>query len=168
MSRNNDAEAETTGSAGTTVSSTEQRDYVTMSIGGQLFGIPVLKVQDVLGPQTITRVPLAPIEVAGSLNLRGRIVTAVDVRLRLGLPKRDSDKSAMSVVVEHDGELYSLLVDTVGEVLSLESRDYQRNPPTLNPRLREFSDGIYRLNDSLLVVLSVSSLLNFGNRADAA
>ncbi|HVZ02015.1 MAG TPA: chemotaxis protein CheW [Dongiaceae bacterium] len=146
----------------------EQRDYVTMSIGGQLFGIPVLKVQDVLGSQTITRVPLAPVEVAGSLNLRGRIVTAVDVRLRLGLPKRENEKSAMSVVVEHEGELYSLLVDSVGEVLSLETRDYQRNPPTLNPRLREFSDGIYRLNDSLLVVLSVSSLLNFGNRADAA
>jgi purine-binding chemotaxis protein CheW len=150
------------------VGSGENRDYVTMSIGGQLFGIPVLKVQDVLGTQTITRVPLAPVEVAGSLNLRGRIVTAVDVRLRLGLPKRDADKAAMSVVVEHENELYSLLVDSVGEVLSLESRDYQRNPPTLNPRLREFSDGIYRLNDSLLVVLSVSSLLNFGNRADAA
>jgi len=153
---------------GGTAGDNGNRDYVTMSIGGQLFGIPVLKVQDVLGPQTITRVPLAPIEVAGSLNLRGRIVTAVDVRLRLGLPKRDSDKSAMSVVVEHDGELYSLLVDTVGEVLSLESRDFQRNPPTLNPRLREFSDGIYRLKDSLLVILSVSSLLSFGNRADAA
>jgi purine-binding chemotaxis protein CheW len=146
----------------------EHRDYVTMSIGGQTFGIPVLKVQDVLGAQTITRVPLAPVEVAGSLNLRGRIVTAVDVRLRLGLPKRENEKSAMSVVVEHQGELYSLLVDSVGEVLSLETRDYQRNPPTLNPRLREFSDGIYRLKDSLLVVLSVSSLLNFGNRADAA
>jgi purine-binding chemotaxis protein CheW len=153
---------------GAAAASGENRDYVTMSIGGQLFGIPVLKVQDVLGSQTITRVPLAPVEVAGSLNLRGRIVTAVDVRLRLGLPKRENEKSAMSVVVEHDGELYSLLVDSVGEVLSLESRDYQRNPPTLNPRLREFSDGIYRLNDSLLVVLSVSSLLNFGNRADAA
>jgi purine-binding chemotaxis protein CheW len=164
MSKNAETELNGTTAAG----STEQRDYVTMSIGGQLFGIPVLKVQDVLGPQTITRVPLAPVEVAGSLNLRGRIVTAVDVRLRLGLPKRDSDKAAMSVVVEHENELYSLLVDSVGEVLSLESRDYQRNPPTLNPRLREFSDGIYRLNDSLLVVLSVSSLLNFGNRADAA
>jgi purine-binding chemotaxis protein CheW len=154
--------------SGAPAPSDENRDYVTMSIGGQLFGIPVLKVQDVLGTQTITRVPLAPVEVAGSLNLRGRIVTAVDVRLRLGLPKRENEKSAMSVVVEHEGELYSLLVDSVGEVLSLEARDYQRNPPTLNPRLREFSDGIYRLNDSLLVVLSVSSLLNFGNRVDAA
>ena len=164
MSKSVETELNGTASA----ASIEQRDYVTMSIGGQLFGIPVLKVQDVLGTQTITRVPLAPVEVAGSLNLRGRIVTAVDVRLRLGLPKRDADKAAMSVVVEHENELYSLLVDSVGEVLSLESRDYQRNPPTLNPRLREFSDGIYRLNDSLLVVLSVSSLLNFGNRVDAA
>ena len=167
MSRHEETGTEAVAS-GTKVGSGDNRDYVTMSIGGQLFGIPVLKVQDVLGTQTITRVPLAPVEVAGSLNLRGRIVTAVDVRLRLGLPKRDADKAAMSVVVEHENELYSLLVDSVGEVLSLESRDYQRNPPTLNPRLREFSDGIYRLNDSLLVVLSVSSLLNFGNRADAA
>jgi purine-binding chemotaxis protein CheW len=139
-----------------------------MSIADQLFGIPVLKVQDVLGPQTITRVPLAPPEVAGSLNLRGRIVTAIDVRLRLSLETRTTTKPAMSVVVEHDGELYSLLVDTVGEVLSLNVKDYQRNPPTLNPRLRDFSDGIYRLNGSLLVVLSVASLLNFGGRADAA
>jgi purine-binding chemotaxis protein CheW len=167
MSRHEEIGTEAT-TNGSKIGSAEHRDYVTMSIGGQLFGIPVLKVQDVLGTQTITRVPLAPVEVAGSLNLRGRIVTAVDVRLRLGLPKRENDKAAMSVVVEHENELYSLLVDSVGEVLSLESRDYQRNPPTLNPRLREFSDGIYRLNDSLLVVLSVPSLLNFGNRADAA
>ena len=150
------------------IGSADYRDYVTMSIADQLFGIPVLKVQDVLGPQAITRVPLAPPEVAGSLNLRGRIVTAIDVRLRLGLERRTSEKPPMSVVVEHEGELYSLLVDTVGEVLSLNVKDYQRNPPTLNPRLRDFSDGIYRLNGSLLVVLSVASLLNFGGRADAA
>jgi purine-binding chemotaxis protein CheW len=155
---------------GTSTSSTnsgEQRDYVTMSIGDQMFGIPVLTVQDVLGPQNIARVPLAPPEVAGSLNLRGRIVTAIDVRPRLGLPTREGGKAAMSVVVEHENELYSLLVDSVGEVLSLNSRDYQRNPPTLSPRLREFSDGIYRLNGSLLVVLSVGSLLDF-NRAEVA
>lgn len=153
---------------GASATSGEQRDYVTMTIADQLFGIPVLTVQDVLGPQNIARVPLAPKEVAGSLNLRGRIVTAIDVRPRLGLPRRDGEKAAMSVVVEHEGELYSLLVDSVGEVLSLNSRDYQRNPPTLDPRLRDFSDGIYRLNGSLLVVLSVASLLDFGNRSDAA
>jgi purine-binding chemotaxis protein CheW len=164
MSKNAETELNGTTAAG----STEQRDYVTMSIGGQLFGIPVLKVQDVLGSQTITRVPLAPVEVAGSLNLRGRIVTAIDVRLRLGMPKKEDGKPPMSVVVEHEGELYSLLVDAVGEVLSLNMKDYQRNPPTLNARLREFSDGIYRLNGSLLVVLSVGSLLNFGGHKDVA
>ena len=154
--------------ANVSATSGEQRDYVTLTIADQLFGIPVLTVQDVLGPQNIARVPLAPKEVAGSLNLRGRIVTAIDVRPRLGLPNREGGKSAMSVVVEHESELYSLLVDSVGEVLSLNSRDYQRNPPTLDPRLRDFSDGIYRLNGSLLVVLSVASLLDFGNRSDAA
>ncbi len=150
------------------IGSEDHRDYVTMSIGDQMFGIPVLNVQDVLGSQQITRVPLAPPEVAGSLNLRGRIVTAIDVRLRLNMAKKDDGKPPMSVVVEHDGELYSLLVDSVGEVLSLNMKDYQRNPPTLNARLREFSDGIYRLNGSLLVVLSVGSLLNFGSHKDAA
>ena len=137
------ATATTNGAA--MIGSEDHRDYVTMSIGSQMFGIPVLKVQDVLGPQQITRVPLAPPEVAGSLNLRGRIVTAIDVRLRLGMPRKEDGKPSMSVVVEHEGELYSLLVDSVGEVLSLNMKDYQRNPPTLNVRLRDFSDGIYRL-----------------------
>jgi purine-binding chemotaxis protein CheW len=150
------------------IGSEDHRDYVTMSIGSQMFGIPVLTVQDVLGPQQITRVPLAPPEVAGSLNLRGRIVTAIDVRLRLGMPKKEDGKPSMSVVVEHEGELYSLLVASVGEVLSLNMKDYQRNPPTLNVRLRDFSDGIYRLNGALLVVLSVGSLLNFGGHKDVA
>src|ERR1041385_1705753 len=90
-----------------TIGSEDHRDYVTMSIGSQMFGIPVLNVQDVLGPQQITRVPLAPPEVAGSLNLRGRIVTAIDVRLRLGLERRGKAKAAMSGVVGHDGELFS-------------------------------------------------------------
>lgn len=145
----------------------ETQDFVTMTIAGQLFGIPVLTVQDILGQQKITRIPLAPPEVAGSLNLRGRIVTAVDVRLRLGLPGRESGEQAMSVVVDHRGESYSLLVDSVGEVLSLESTDYERNPPTLDPRWRDFSDGIYRLNGQLLVVLDVAQLLQIG-RAEAA
>ena len=79
------------------IGSEDHRDYVTMSIGSQMFGIPVLNVQDVLGSQQITRVPLAPPEVAGSLNLRGRIVTAIDVRPRLGMPKKEDGKPPMSV-----------------------------------------------------------------------
>ena len=145
----------------------DQQDFVSMTIAGQLFGIPVLTVQDVLGPQRITRTPLAPPEVAGSLNLRGRIVTALDVRLRLGLPPRPEAERAMSVVVDHRGELFSLMVDSVGEVLSLRAADYERNPPTLDPRWRDFSQGVYRLKGMLLVVLDVAQLLRF-NRADAA
>ena len=140
-----------------------RQDYVTMSIADQMFGIPVLQVQDVLGHQRITRIPLAPPEVAGSLNLRGRIVTAIDVRLRLGLAARPKDKPGMSIVVDLRGELYSLMVDSVGEVLSLSNEDFERNPATLDGRWREVSTGIYRLNGQLMVVLDVPRLLNFAN-----
>lgn len=140
-----------------------RQDYVTMTIADQMFGIPVLQVQDVLGHQRITRIPLAPPEVAGSLNLRGRIVTAIDVRLRLGLTARSKDKPGMSIVVDLRGELYSLMVDSVGEVLSLSNEDFERNPATLDGRWREVSTGIYRLNGQLMVVLDVPRLLNFAN-----
>jgi purine-binding chemotaxis protein CheW len=143
------------------------REYVTMTVVDQLFGIPVLTVQDVLGPQRITRIPLSPPEIAGALNLRGRIVTAIDVRRRLGLPPRSDETSSMSVVVDHKGELYSLIVDAVGEVMSLPADAYERNPATLDPRWREVSGGIYRLKGKLLVVLEVPRLLEM-RRADAA
>ncbi len=148
--------------------SSETQDYVTMFIQGQMFGIPVLTVQDVLGVQRITRIPLAPPEVAGSLNLRGRIVTAIDVRLRLGLKQVNRPEETMSVVVEHGGELYSLMVDSVGEVLSLPVNHFEPNPPTLDPLWRDFSAGIYRLDKELLVVLDVQRLLDFGGATRAA
>jgi purine-binding chemotaxis protein CheW len=144
------------------------RDLVSVTIADQLFGIPVLQVQDVLGTQRITRIPLAPAEVAGSLNLRGRIVTAIDIRIRLRLPRRPEGRQAMSVVVDHGGELYSLLVDGVGEVLSLKAGDAERNPATLDPIWREVSAGIYRLDGNLLVVLDVAKVLDFSAHAAAA
>ena len=139
----------------------KQLEYVTMTIGGQWFGIQVLSVQDVLGPQNIALIPLAPPEVAGSLNLRGRIVTAIDPRVRLGLPKREENATVMSVVVEHLGELYSLLIDQVGEVLELPSNRFEQNPASLDPRWRDISTGIYRLDDRLLIVIDIERLLNF-------
>jgi purine-binding chemotaxis protein CheW len=138
----------------------EARDvYVTLTVGGQLCGIPVLTVRDILGPQAITRIPLAPSEVAGSLNLRGRIVTAIDLRRRLGVAHAASGTS-MSVVVEHQGELYSLLVDNVGEVMRLDAQSREQNPPTLAPEWRAFSTGIFRLSGELLVVLDVATVLD--------
>ena len=143
-------------------SAEDHEEFVTMFIEGQMFGIPVLMVQDVLGPQKITRIPLSPPEVAGSLNLRGRIVTAIDVRLRLRLAQpKGGQGDGMSVVVDMRGELYSLRVDSVGEVLSLPKAKFERNPPTLDPLWREFSNGIYRLQDKLLVILDVPRLLDF-------
>jgi purine-binding chemotaxis protein CheW len=137
------------------------KDFLTMSVNGQMFGIPVLSVQDVLGEQKVTRVPLAPPEVAGSLNLRGRIVTAINLRRRLGLEDMPAGKKkTMSVVVDHHGELYSLIVDSVGEVLSLPADDFERTPSTLDRIWRDVALGIYRLKDHLLVVLDVSGMLD--------
>lgn len=136
------------------------KDFLTLYIAGQLFGIPVLQVQDVLGPQKVTRIPLAPPEVAGALNLRGRIVTTIDVRTRLQINEDEGqDKERMSVVVEHDQALYSLVIDKVGDVLSLKDSDYENNPPTLDPVWRDVSVGIYRLEKELLVILDVPRLL---------
>lgn len=135
------------------------RDFLTIVIAGQTFGIPILQVQDVLGPQKVTRVPLAPAAVAGALNLRGRIVTAIDVKRCLGFDTAGSVNS-MSVVVEHNAELYSLIIDKVGDVLSLKSSDFEKNPATLDPLWKSISQGIYRLNGQLLVVLDVPRLLS--------
>ncbi|MBI3710856.1 MAG: chemotaxis protein CheW [Proteobacteria bacterium] len=154
-------------SASTVAGSLDAKDFVTMTVADQLFGIPVLTVQDVLGPQRITRIPIAPPEVAGALNLRGRIVTAIDVRRCLDLPARPENNRGMNVVVDHLGELYSLIVDSVGEVLSLPGDTLERNPSTLDPRWRVVSGGIYRLQGKLLVVLDVTRLLDF-RRAEAA
>ena len=96
-------------------------DFVTFTIGKQLFGIPVLRVQDILTPDQIAPIPLAPREVRGSINLRGRIVTVIDVRVRLSLPPREdaSDGKNMGVTVEQDNDLYTLLVDQIGDVIGL-------------------------------------------------
>jgi len=145
-----------------------QNEFVTVYIDGQLFGFPVLQVQDVLAPQRITPVPLAPPEVAGSLNLRGRIVTAIDIRKRLGMAGGENKGPRMSVVIDHGGELYSLLVDSVGEVLSVDSATFESNPATLDPRWRDVSNGIHRLKDTLLIILDVSRLLNLLPRGEAA
>src|SRR3546814_20878072 len=107
-----------------------------VTVGGQLFGIPVLHAQDVLNPQRIVRIPLAPKAIAGSLNLRGRIVTAIDLRSCLGLEPCADPSGRMSVVTEREGELYRLLVDSVGEVMTLATETFEPKPPTLRPSRR--------------------------------
>lgn len=147
---------------------TDTADYVTMSIGGQLFGVPVLQVHDVFAPSKLAHVPMAPPEVAGVLNLRGRIVTAIDMRQRLGYEPRQPGSQVMAVVIEYQGEPYSLLVDSVGEVLSLADSAFERNPSNLDSNLRDLSEGIFRLDDKLLVVIALERVIQLLNGAIAA
>jgi purine-binding chemotaxis protein CheW len=108
-------------------------EYVTAMIGGQLFGLPISRVQDVFMPERLTRVPLSSSEIAGVLNLRGRIVTVVDMRARLGVPKNDDGKPPMAVGVDLRGESYGLLIDQIGEVLRLPDEGREENPSTSIP-----------------------------------
>lgn len=134
-------------------------DYLTVYLEDQIFGIPVLQIQDVLREMDVTRVPLAPAEIAGALNLRGRIVTAVNVRKRLGLSDYDGDKAMLSVVVEYAGELFSLVIDRVGDVISISDKYIEQNPATLDNLWRDISTGIYRIDERLMIIMDVSKLL---------
>lgn len=143
-------------------------EYVTAMIGGQLFGMSIRSVQDVFLPERITRVPLASPEIAGVLNLRGRIVTLIDMRERLGLPPRESDAVPMAMGVEQRGESYGLLIDSVGEVHKLDESLREPNPINLDPRLARVSSGIYRLDGQLLMLVDVDRVLDIGTTAIAA
>ena len=143
-------------------------EYVTALIGGQLFGLPILRVQDVFAPERLMVVPLSPPEVAGVLNLRGRIVTLIDMRCRLGLGSREEGQQSMAIGVESRGESYGLLIDSVGEVLKLDNQSWEPNPSNLDARLASVSTGIYRLDSQLLMVLDVDRVLDITAKAAAA
>jgi len=143
-------------------------EYVTAMIGDQLFGLPIARVQDVFMPERLTRVPLAPDEVAGVLNLRGRIVTAIDMRARLGLPKAETDKPPMAVGVDLRGESYGLLIDSIGEVMKLPDDGREDNPVNLDPRMARMASGVHRLDGQLMVVLDVDRVLEIASDKLAA
>jgi purine-binding chemotaxis protein CheW len=143
-------------------------EYVTVMIGNQLFGLPISVVQDVFMPERMARVPLASAEIAGVLNLRGRIVTAIDMHCRLGLGQRQSERTAMAVGIEFHGESYGLLIDSVGEVLNLADSTREPVPVNLDPHLARVSSGVHRLEKQLLVVLDVDRIFDGGHEAEAA
>ena len=147
---------------------TATAEYVTVMLGGQLFGLPISRVQDVFMPERLTRVPLAPPEVAGVLNLRGRIVTAIDMRGRLALPERDDKRPPMAIGIECKGESYGLVIDAVGEVVTLDESAREPNPVNLDVALARISAGIHRLERQLLVILDVDRVLDIGREATTA
>lgn len=138
-----------------------QVEYVTVAVDGQLLGLPIDRVHDVFVVAELTSVPLASAEIAGLLNLRGRVVTAVSLRRRLGLGDRERAERRMAVGLEHRGEAYGLLVDEVGEVLKLDPDALQPNPVHLDPRWAGLSQGVHQLHSSLLVILNVDQVLQF-------
>jgi purine-binding chemotaxis protein CheW len=133
--------------------------FVTLLLADQLFGVPVLQVRDVLREQPINRIPLASPEIAGNLNLRGRIGTAIDLRRRLRLPQAPPGTPNMAVVTEREGDLYALIVDQVCEVLTLGSAQFERNPLTLMPDRARYCAGLYRMETSLMLVLDLDRVL---------
>ena len=143
-------------------------EYVAVYLGNQLFGLPIERVQDVFIPGKVTAVPLAGPEIAGLINLRGRIVTAIEMRKRLGLPPRERDVQPMAVGVELNGESYGLVIDSVGEVLKLNNDNREPTPVNLDARLTRVAAGIHRLEDQLLVILDVDRVLDLENAVMAA
>jgi purine-binding chemotaxis protein CheW len=143
-------------------------EYVTFTIAGQMFGLPIARVQDVFKPERITRVPLAGAEIAGVLNLRGRIVTAIDMRHRLDAERRDVAAAPMAIGIEAKGESFGLLVDTIGEVLKLPEADREPAPINLDRNLAALAAGVYRLDGRLLVALDIDRVLDVRAKAAAA
>lgn len=146
-------------------------DYVTVTVGGQLLGLPIGRVHDVFHTSRITVVPRAPAEIIGLLNLRGRIVTAICLRRRLGLPPvdlRDGEKAeTVAVGIDHDREAYALIVDAVGEVMRLDETTLEPTPVHLDRGWAALSAGVHRLTDSLLVVLDIDAILKLDLQAAA-
>ena len=138
----------------------EAQQFCTFFLEGLFFGIEVEKVQEVIRYQEMTHVPLAPSVVGGLINLRGQIVTAVDMRRRLGLSERPEDQLPMNVVVRMEDGAVSLLVDEIGDVLETQEESFERPPETVQGVARELIRGVYKLKGQLLLILDTDKALN--------
>lgn len=143
------------------INAQDTRQFVTMFIDEQLFGVPTQQIQDAHVLSEITPVPLAPREIAGVLNIRGKIVTAINLRIRLGLDPRTDGKGGMSILVEHEHDLYSLMIDSVRDVVDLPNSLQEQVPINLDRRWRDVAESVYRLDGELMIESSVPRLLNF-------
>jgi purine-binding chemotaxis protein CheW len=141
------------------------QQFCTFYIQGLLFGVEVETVQEVIRHLDMTGVPLAPAVVAGLINLRGQIVTAIDLRRRLGVGDRLAGELPMNVVVRTGDGAVSLLVDEIGDVVEVEEKDFEQAPDTLACTSRELIRGVYKLNHELLLVLDTQRSVNISASA---
>jgi purine-binding chemotaxis protein CheW len=137
-----------------------EHQYCTFFVDGQYFGVDVLQVQEVIRYQEMTRVPLAPPVVRGLINLRGQIVTAIDLRRRLSLEDRPDDQAPVNVIIRTEDGAVSLLVDEIGDVLEVSEKQFEGPPETLQGTARELIRGAYKLKDRLLLILDTERAVN--------
>jgi purine-binding chemotaxis protein CheW len=136
------------------------RHYTTFTVAGLFCGIDVSQVQEVLKYQDMTPVPLAPETILGLINLRGQIVTAIDLRRRFRLPERDESERPMNIVLRSGGGAVSLLVDEIGDVLEVEGCEHEPPPSTMDALHREVVDAVFKLDGKLLLALNTDKVLN--------
>lgn len=144
------------------------QQFVTFYLGKQYVGIPVQKVQEVIRTQGVTAAPLAPPYVMGLLNLRGQIVTTIDLGILLGIGKQEETTNSRNIVLDFEGTLFALLVDSVGDVQTLDKKYFSTTPSTLEEPWKSSCAGVYTLPENLLVILEISNLLNFSPSMEAA
>ncbi|MFO0970426.1 MAG: chemotaxis protein CheW [Gemmataceae bacterium] len=137
-----------------------ERQYCTFFVDGYYFGLEVLSVQEIIRYQETTRVPLAPPAVRGLINLRGQIVTAIDLRRRLDLSERRADQQPLNVVVQTEDGAISLLVDEIGDVVEVSETLFERPPETLRGTARDLIRGAYKVKDRLLLILDTERTVN--------
>lgn len=138
----------------------EFRQYATFWLEDLYLGVPVLEVQEVIRYQEMTRVPLAPSMIRGLINLRGQIVTAIDLRERLKLPPRSTDSFPMNMVIRTDEGAISLLVDEIGDVIQVCRDSFESPPASLHGVARELFSGIYKLKEGLLLILNTQNAMS--------
>ncbi|MDA1108597.1 MAG: chemotaxis protein CheW [Nitrospinae bacterium] len=140
----------------------ESKQFCTFYLGDLFFGVKVENVQEVFRYQDMTKVPLAPSAVRGLINLRGQIITAIDLRSRLGMEEWKEDKLPMNVVVRTEGGVVSLLVDEIADVLEVAEENFERPPDTIDEITRELVLGVYKLKDKLLLILDTKKTVHVG------
>ncbi|MGE0025177.1 MAG: chemotaxis protein CheW [Hyphomicrobium sp.] len=136
--------------------------YFTVFAGGEAFGLSVLHTQTIFRIQSVTPIPLGPADIVGLVNLRGKIVTAVSLRRRLGIPVDDVQNS-LAIGIEHKGENFALIVDEVGDVLTLDSSMKVQIPPHFDPARSRLMEGLYKVGNLLIPALNIGALFDFSN-----
>lgn len=144
------------------------RQFSTFYVDGLYFGVEVLKVQELIRYQEMTRVPLAHTVIRGLINLRGQIVTAIDMRRRLDTPERPADQMPMNVVVRTDDGAVSLLVDEIGDVVEVQEDQFEAAPETIRGRANELVTGVYKMTEHLLLVLDVERTVSVDRQGRSA